>query len=118
MALNYPYNQGTINTFPNQPFFPQSQGNVYLINSSNEVANVPVGAGVSIAWCAKEGIMYVKTMQNGNPMMVSYRLTSLDSSQPQNTNNNNLQDYAARLSKLEAAVFKEKKEGGKLEWEV
>ena len=32
-----------------QPLFPQPQGNVYNINSTLEVANVPVGAGISVA---------------------------------------------------------------------
>lgn len=30
-----------------QPLFPQPQGNVYNINSTLEVANVPVGAGTT-----------------------------------------------------------------------
>ena len=34
-----------------QPLFPQPQGNVYNINSTLEVANVPVGAGISVALC-------------------------------------------------------------------
>ena len=47
-----------------QPLFPQPQGNVYNINSTLEVANVPVGAGISVALCLNEGVMYIKTMQN------------------------------------------------------
>ncbi len=130
MALNYPYTQGTMNTFPNQQFFPQSQGNVYLINNPNEVASIPVGAGVSVALCAKEGLMYIKTMQNGNPMMISYKLNSLDSpttsnensqSSTQNNTNEVLKNYEDRLRKIESIIFKEKtkeKSGGKLEWEL
>jgi hypothetical protein len=45
-----------------QPLFPQPQGNVYNINSTLEVANVPVGAGVSVALCLPENVMYIKTM--------------------------------------------------------
>ena len=37
-----------------QPLFPQPSGNVYNINSTLEVANVPVGAGMSIALCLPE----------------------------------------------------------------
>lgn len=51
-----------------QPLFSQPQGNVYNINSTLEVANVPVGAGISVALCLNEGFMYIKTMQNGNPL--------------------------------------------------
>ena len=57
-----------------QPLFPQPQGNVYNINSTLEVANVPVGAGVSVALCLPEGVMYIKTMQNGNPLFYPYKI--------------------------------------------
>ena len=61
-----------------QPLFPQPQGNVYNINSTLEVANVPTGAGISVALCLNEGFMYIKTMQNGNPMFWAYRILPYD----------------------------------------
>lgn len=57
-----------------QPLFPQPQGNVYNINSTLEVANVPVGAGVSVALCMPENVMFIKTMQNGNPLFYPYKI--------------------------------------------
>lgn len=57
-----------------QPLFPQPQGNVYNINSTLEVANVPVGAGISVALCMPESTMYIKTMQNGNPLFYPYKI--------------------------------------------
>lgn len=57
-----------------QPLFPQPQGNVYNINSTLEVANVPVGAGISVALCLNEGVMYIKSMQNGNPLFWVYKI--------------------------------------------
>ena len=57
-----------------QPLFPQPQGNVYNINSTLEVANVPVGAGISVALCLPENTMYIKTIQNGNPMFYPYKI--------------------------------------------
>lgn len=65
-----------------QPLFPQPQGNVYNINSTLEVANVPVSAGMSVALCLNEGFMYIKTMQNGNPMFWAYKILPYDASKP------------------------------------
>lgn len=66
-----------------QPLFPQPQGNVYNINSTLEVANVPVGAGMSIALCLPENVMYIKTMQNGNPLFYPYKIVPFTNSQPE-----------------------------------
>ena len=34
------------NAFQGTQYFPQPQGNVYLINNSLEVSNVPMGSGL------------------------------------------------------------------------
>lgn len=67
-----------------QPLFPQPQGNVYNINSTLEVANVPVGAGVSVALCLPENAMYIKTMQNGNPLFYAYKIFPFNEEKTQN----------------------------------
>ena len=69
MSYNF-YNQQ--NTAPYN--FPQPNGNVYSINNSLEVANVPTGAGISVALCMPENLMYIKTVQNGSPLFWSYKI--------------------------------------------
>ena len=116
---NIPFQQ--FNQNPMAQFLPQPQGNVYLINSSNEITLVPVGAvGVSVAICMTEGVMYLKTMQNGNPMLLRYKLNSLDipvptnyiQEQPSNNINedkgftNILKNYDERIKQLESLVNK------------
>lgn len=37
---------------------------------------------MSVALCLNEGFMYIKTMQNGNPMFWAYKILPYDSSKP------------------------------------
>lgn len=78
-AANGPANYMQNNQSPfgmrNNTLFPQPIGNVYSINSALEAATIPVGAGYSVAICIPENIMYIKTMQNGNPLFHTYKLT-------------------------------------------
>lgn len=79
-GFNQNMQQATVPQQNVQPLFPQPQGNVYQINSTLEVANVPVGAGMSVALCLPEGVMYIKTMQNGNPLFYPYKIEPLTTS--------------------------------------
>ena len=100
-----------------QPLFPQPQGNVYNINSTLEVANVPVGAGISVALCLPENLMYIKTMQNGNPLFYPYKIQPFN----QQTKEQNIQkedkvsfeewlnSYNERIKNLEEELSKLKK---------
>ena len=72
MSYNFYSQQNS--QFQNQYNFPQPSGNVYSINNSLEVANVPTGAGVSVALCMPENLMYIKTVQNGSPLFWSYKI--------------------------------------------
>jgi hypothetical protein len=77
--MSYTQNQNQIyQPYQATQYFPQPQGSIYMIASSNDVANVPVGAGLSAAICLREGVMYLKTIQNGSPMLLGYRLSSLE----------------------------------------
>lgn len=104
-----------------QPLFPQPQGNVYNINSTLEVANVPVGAGISVALCLPENIMYIKTMQNGNPLFYPYKILPFNQDQEQKKEENlsieeQLNKCNERIKILEEQLIKITKKGD--DWEV
>lgn len=119
-------------------YFPQPQGSIYMIANSGDVANVPVGAGLSAAICLREGVMYLKTIQNGSPMLLGYRLSSLEGADT--TPNQNpastceidkkiaatLEGYDERLKRIEKVVLPqnvatndtEKTKGGISGWQL
>lgn len=133
MALNYQYpttNQTQISspTYPqigNLPsFFPQPIGNVYSLNTANEIGNIPAGTGVSIGLCLQEGVMYVKSLQNGAPMLLEYKLNSTDAPKPAGANNEEIKQVVTALKQLETKIstfeaeLEKMKKGGKLEWQI
>ena len=80
--------------------------------NSLEVANVPMGAGISMVLCPSEGTMYLKTLQGGAPSLIVYSIApyeaKVDSSQePQ-------PDYGAQIAELRAQVeaLTKKQKGG------
>lgn len=110
------YNQNQAQPQSFQPyqatqFFPQPQGSIYMIGNSNDVSNVPVGAGLSAAICLREGVLYLKTIQNGSPMLLGYRLSPLEGGDPKQDQPQvveldkkiiaTLEDYDKRLQKIE-----------------
>lgn len=117
MAYNY-LNQTQQNfpQFQTQQMFPQPSGNVYNISNSLEVANVPTGAGVSVALCMPENLMYIKTMQNGSPLFWTYRLSPYTGENKKEQNENQATparetvDYTKffedRLNKIESQLTK------------
>lgn len=130
MSNYIPFNQNqTYQPYQATQYFPQPQGSIYMIANSNDVANVPVGAGLSAAICLRDGIMYLKTIQNGSPMLLAYRLVPLENSE-QATDFTNatcetdkkitaiLKDYGKRLEKLESQLTptETKTDGGNTVW--
>lgn len=110
-----------------QQFFLQPQGSLFMINNPLEVSNVPVGVGLSAAISLSEGLLYLKTMQNGVPMVVGYKLSSLENIPTQSAQkdkeikqtNFKEQDVLTRLEKIENFLSSQVKEGGeKLQWQV
>lgn len=90
--------------------FLTPQGNVYIIDSALEVANVPMGTGVSVAICPTENLMYLKMYQNGAPTISAYTLAPYE----QPTNNANiekvLQNITQRLEKIEKSISSKKED--------
>ena len=93
-----PYNNPQ--SFQGTQYFPQPQGNVYLINNSLEVANVPMGAGISIALCPSEGIMYLKTLQGGAPSLIVYSIAPYESK----VETTPVPDYGAEIAELKTQI--------------
>lgn len=95
----YSYNLPSGNSYYNaaQPMFPQPNGNVYVIQNSLEVANIPTGAGLTVAMCPSENLAYVKTIQNGSPVFLAYKMIAY------NESNTTVED---RLAALEEQINK------------
>lgn len=103
--MSIPYQQPfpTAAQMTQQQFFPQPQGNAYLINSSMEIANIPM-SGVTLALCPSENLLYLKSMQNGNPVFLAYKTMPYEPEKPSN------KDYEDRISTLEKQIESLKKE--------
>ncbi len=88
-----------------QQFFPQPQGNAYLINNSLEIANIPITGAVTLAFCSSENLLYLKSMQNGNPVFLAYKTS------PYEPDNQKINQYEDRIAALENEI-KDLKKGG------
>ena len=115
-----PYGQQTAayNNYQIQQMFPQPQGSVYAINTPTEIGNVPIGStGLSVAICFNEQLMYIKSFQNGNPVIMAYRVTPYTKEETpvstQTAADDPNTDLAERLTKLEHMLTKLTDEGGK-----
>lgn len=77
-----------------------------------EIANIPVGGGISVALCPSEAIMFLKSMQNGAPTLLAYTLT------PCETRANQTSDERVAALEKEVAELKKQLKGGKLNNEL
>lgn len=114
MAGNYTYGPQMASYQPNA-FFLQPHGSVYLIGSSLEVANVPMNNGISVALCLNEGLMYIKSMQNGTPNFMVYTIAPYekkDNNTQSSVDEKSSEDFL--LSKIGALEKKIEELGGKL----
>ena len=114
-----PYNQnvGQYNYQQIQQMFPQPQGSVYSINTPTEIGNVPIGStGLSVAICLNEQLMYIKSFQNGSPVIMAYRVVpyTKEETTPTQTAPTPLNEtMEARLSKIEELLNSITSAGGK-----
>lgn len=135
---NYPMNQQQMPQMPQQmyptmvnvpSFFPQPIGNVYNLQTASEIGNIPAGNGLSVGLCLAEGVMYVKSLQNGAPALVEYHLSTAEGGRPpeQDASPNEdvkkiysaLDKYDDKILKLENQIKHLKtKLGGDLEWQM
>ena len=114
MANGYNYGAPNMSYQPNA-FFLQPHGSVYLIGSSLEVANVPMNNGISIALCLNEGLMYIKSMQNGTPNFMVYSIAPYekkDNNVQSSVDHKSSEDFL--LSKIGELEKKVEEIGGKL----
>lgn len=69
-----------------QQMFPQPQGSVYSIGAPLEIGNVPIGStGLSVALCLNENLMYIKSFQGGNPVIMAYKIIPYAADNTKNT---------------------------------
>ena len=122
------------NNYNTQSFFPQPAGNVYSLNTANDINNVPAGLGISVGLCLAENLIFIKALQNGSPMLLTYRLSSIDGGgntapvkkeEPVESNKDLekfedlFKNYDEKLRMLENQVVKIKERiGGRSEWQL
>lgn len=100
---------------PIQEMFPQPQGSVYAINSPVDIGNVPIGStGLSVAICFEEQLMYIKSFQNGAPVIMAYSIApySNGKKEPEKAA---APSFEERLSRIEQMLTKQQESGGKFD---
>lgn len=129
------YNQMTtnpLNPYQTNSIFMQPIGNIYGLNNSSEIGNIPIGSGVSVGLCLSEGTMYLKSMQNNGPVLLGYKLSPLEniqntsSGQPQDSIQRieqMLRNYEERFANLEKKLSSQQnpiqsEKGGKTQWQI
>lgn len=101
MAYNpFINNSNNFNFQPPQQMFPPSQGNVYTINNTLEVANVPASSGLTVALCLTEGLMYIKSIQNGQPMFWAYKMVPYQEEEKKNIGEERLTALETKVANL------------------
>ena len=96
-----------------QNMFPQPQGSVYAVNSPLDIGNVPTGStGLSVAICLAENLMYIKSFQNGQPVIMAYRVSPF---QKEDSKPESAPSTENRLAALEEKLNQLINNGGKFD---
>ena len=108
---NYPFPMNQIPGYNQiqqiQNMFPQPQGSVYAINSPLDIGNVPTGStGLSVAICFAENLMYIKSFQNGQPVIMAYRVSPFSKEERKAEEESAPTDITTRLTSLEQKLDK------------
>ena len=98
------------NAYQSTQFFPQPQGNAFVINNSIEMANIPMSSNLSVILCPSEELMYVKTLQGSTPTVMAYKISPFVT---KTENNNDLKNEVEALKKQISEISK--KIGGKFD---
>lgn len=90
----------------NQKNLLQPVGQVFIINNSSELSTIPIIGTMSVVVCFNENLMYIKTIQNGMPTTLSYKMNeeSVNEKTEEKKNNESetlLKDIVSRLEILE-----------------
>lgn len=106
---------------PTMNIFPQPDGNVYVLNSMNEIGNIPTSSGITIGICLNENTLAIKSIQNGAPAQLTYKLVAANNTPQLNEEKDDLKDtlksHKLKIESLERQMQRiTEKVGGKLEW--
>ena len=78
---------------------------------------------VNVGICLRENMLYLKSIQNGVPVLMSYRLSTIDDTSQEETADKKiatiLADYDARIKRIEESLMKKNNtKGGATQWQL
>ena len=77
----------------------QPSGMIYQVQNTMEVNNVPASAGITAILCQNESLLYLKTVQNGVPTFLAYKLSPYTESPKMAARENDIEVRLAALEK-------------------
>ena len=93
--------------------YPQPQGIVYFINSSNDLSTVPISNATASIFCLPEDLCYIRTIQGGVPNIVSYKLIPVTDNEKKEKEEDIL-EIVKRLEERIKNLETPEKKGGKI----